>query len=84
MPLDSADPVKDYTAVRAELGQFEDGSLEQKPEIIVLTKSDTREKKEIRQIADKFRAIEKKVYVVSVLDDDSIKKLQDSLISLLR
>ena len=84
VPLDSADPVKDYTAVRAELGQFEDGSLEQKPEIIVLTKSDTREKKEIRQIADKFRAIEKKVYVVSVLDDDSIKKLQDSLISLLR
>jgi len=84
VPLDSEDPIGDYKTVRAELERFEEGILSQKPEFLVLTKSDTREKGEIDKMAAEFKKMEKQVYAVSVLDDTLVKKLQDSIISLLR
>src|SRR3989344_1778501 len=82
VPLDSEDPIGDYKTVRAELERFEEGILSQKPEFLVLTKSDTREKGEIDKMAAEFKKMEKQVYAVSVLDDTLVKKLQDSIISL--
>jgi len=46
---DSADPKKDYQTVRQELANYS-STLAKKPEIIVLTKTDTLEPKEITKI----------------------------------
>jgi GTP-binding protein len=79
--LESADPLADYRTVRRELDEFEGGVLAKKPEIIVLTKSDTREKPEIEEARALFKEIDKKVLTVSILDDASVKEFQDALIS---
>ncbi len=84
VPLDSADPMRDYQLVRAELDKFEGGVLADKPEIIVLTKSDTRESEEIRRISAEFAKRRHQVYTVTVLGDASVKDFGDSLILLLR
>lgn len=84
VPLDSEDPLNDYRTVRKELESWEQGSLADKHEIIVLTKSDTREPKQIKDISDAFIKLGKEVTVVSVLDDASIKAFGDKLVSVLR
>jgi GTP-binding protein len=73
--LESEHPFEDYETVRKELREFEDGGLINKPEMIVLTKSDTRESDYLKQISAQFKKINKDVVSVSVLDDKSIKQL---------
>jgi GTPase len=90
--LDSSDPVKDYEVVRGELARFEEGSLARKSEYIILTKSDTRDDKEIKEISDIFIKNSKNISErallgissVSILEDASIKELGDALIAALR
>jgi len=69
---DSADPLKDYQTIRQELANYS-SALAKKPEIIVLTKSDTLEPKEITKIQKTVKA----QIVTSIIDTDSIKKLND-------
>ncbi len=83
--LESDDPLNIYATVRTEIEQFEDGILKDKPEIIILTKSDTRDSKEIQCTKELFEKEGKKVTAtVSILDDDSIKALRDTIFSFLR
>ncbi len=82
--LESEDPEKDYQTVRKEISSFEGGILAEKPEIIVLTKSDTRDISEIEAIKEKMRALNPQIFSVTILEDGSLKSLQDSLISVLR
>jgi GTPase len=77
--LESEHPLEDYATIRRELEQFEGGVLAKKPEIIVLTKSDTRDAAEIQRIRGIFEAQKSKVVVVSVLDDESVKAFQELL-----
>ena len=81
--LDSVDPLADYKTVRAELEGFEEGILAEKQELLVLTKSDTRDISATKDINKLFKGV-KSIEVVSVIDDASIKKLQDKILSLLR
>ena len=69
---ESENPLKDYQTVRQELSNYS-SVLAKKPEIIVLTKTDTKTEKEIKQIAKKIRAD----VSTSIIDSDSIKKLND-------
>ncbi|MPM35409.1 GTPase Obg [bioreactor metagenome] len=69
---ESQDPLKDYQTVRQELSNYS-SVLAKKPEIVVLTKTDTKTEKEISQIAKKIRAD----VSTSIIDSDSIKKLND-------
>lgn len=69
---ESQDPLKDYQTVRQELSNYS-SVLAKKSEIIVLTKTDTKTEKEIKQIAKKIRADVQ----TSIIDSDSIKKLND-------
>src|SRR3989344_4342748 len=78
--LESADPMADYQTIRRELGRFEEGVLADRPEIILLTKSDTRNTKEIARVKKLFEKEGKRVIVVSVLDDTQVKNLQDTLV----
>ncbi len=82
--LESEDPMGDYQTIRRELDRFEDGALAKKPEIILLTKSDTRDSKEINKIKKLFEKEKKQVLMVSVLDDMQVKSLQDTLVATLR
>ena len=76
-------PFANYQKVREELDKFEGGVLAKKPEIVILTKSDTRDTKEIKDIIESFTAKGKKVTTVSILDEASLKVLSDTIIAAL-
>ena len=83
VPLDAADPLSDYDTVRKELAQFEHGVLAKKPELVILTKSDTRDIKDIQQISDSFAKRGLSPVVVSSIDDTSLKNLRDAIFAAL-
>lgn len=80
--LESETPLEDYKVVRGELEQFS-AELADKPEIIVLTKSDTREPAQIEAVRKQFKKAKKETLLVTVLDDESLKALRDHLSALL-
>jgi GTP-binding protein len=82
--LESDDPLSDYRRIQNELAQFENGLLSHKPELLVLTKSDTRDSLYIEDIKKAFAAEGKESVVVSTLDDEQVKTLRDTLIASLR
>ena len=69
---ESSDPLADYQTVRQELINYS-SVLAKKPEIIVLTKSDTLETSQVKKIQKQIGAD----MVTSIIDTDSIKKLND-------
>ncbi|MDO8548137.1 MAG: GTPase ObgE [bacterium] len=76
----SPDVFADYITVRKEIEHFEGGVLAGKPEIIVFTKSDTREQKDINALIERMRGEGKESHFVSVLDDTLVGKLRQALI----
>ena len=83
--------LKTYKEVRKELVQYDkklklgDEGLSKKEEIIILTKSDVAlDKKVITKKLTDFKKLSKNVFAVSLYDDVLVKKLQDSVIKLLR
>lgn len=69
---DSLDPKKDYQTVRQELENYS-SNLAKKPEIIVLTKFDTVDSKDVIKIKKLIKAD----LAVSIIDSNSIKQLND-------
>lgn len=84
LSLESEDPLKDYATVRAELDGFEGGVLAKKPEIIVFTKSDTSDIKDISKLIATMEAKGKQAYFVSVLDDTLVENLRQVFIKQLQ
>ncbi len=82
--LESDDPLRDYETVRAEISAYEDGILGKKTEIIVLTKSDTRDPEAIAAVRKDFEGKGLTVLEVTILDDASVKAFGERLVSLLR
>lgn len=82
--LENEDPMAVYKTVREELSRFDDGSLAAKPEIIVLTKSDTKTPEELERVAAYFNELGKEVITVTILDDASVKAFQDTIVRALR
>ncbi len=83
--------MKVYKEIRKELEKYDkslklgtDG-LSSKEEIIILTKTDVVEDPKViaKKVAD-FKKLDKKVFVLSLFDDASIKKLGDDLVKILR
>jgi GTP-binding protein len=73
LACDSLDPLGDYQKIRTELENYS-SVLVSKPEIIVLTKSDLLDdSKEIL----KLKKLIKADLITSIIDPDSIKKLND-------
>lgn len=75
------DPKEAYKTVRGELKQY-DASLLEKPEIILLTKTDLVDEKVLKT---KIKAFSKHKHVLSVstIDDASVKNLGDNLVQIL-
>lgn len=81
--LESDDPFGGYMQIRKELEHFEGGLLSKKPEIILLTKSDTRDADFIADIQAQFKKDGKETLVITVLDDEAVKRLRDRLVAAL-
>jgi len=77
--LESENPLEVYQAVRAELEKYGEG-LDQKEEIIILTKSDTVEPAIVTKVKKALGKLGREVYSVSVLDDALIKELRERII----
>ncbi len=84
--------VATYKTVRAELTQFGQ-TLDEKPEVIVLTKTDslggpTQDKKladaAIKKAKTAFKKLNPDILTVSILDDASVKELGDEIVKRLR
>lgn len=74
---------KEYEIIRKELEEF-DQKLAEKEEVVILTKSDVADEKEIKSRINYFNKIKKTVFAVTVLDDNSVKELKDNLVKILR
>ena len=79
--LESENPLDDYIGIRKELEQWNPALLE-RSEIVILTKSDTRDTLYSQQISDIFRQTfgeDKLVLTVSILEHELMQKLKREL-----
>lgn len=81
--LESDDPMRDYQTIRTELSSYSQ-ELGEKSEILILTKADTVSKERIAEVQKLFSGLGKKILVVSILDDEQVKSLRDTLVEALR
>ena len=78
LSLETANPIRDYQTIRKELGEYETALLE-KPEIILLTKSDLASKEKINQIKKDLRKFKKEIMTCSIYDDKSLRIFKEKL-----
>ena len=81
--LESDERMREYAVVRAELEAW-GPALSRKSELIILTKSDTRDAGEVAEALKEFRAAGKEAHAVSAMDDESLKSLSDAVVAALR
>jgi GTP-binding protein len=72
-------PLESYKTIRKEFEQY-NPELLKKPEIIILTKTDLIDKKEITKKVKIMQKLHETVIPVSIIDDESIKKLREVLL----
>lgn len=75
---DSSTLLKDYETIRKELGEF-DKKLLERPEIILVTKSDLVLEAEMKKIKSSLKKTKKEIIVCSIYDYDSLEKLKEKL-----
>ncbi len=78
LPASSENVVKDYQVVRKELEKYNPELIE-KPEIIIFTKTDLMDQKQVEQKITQLKKFRKKVIPVSIHDWDSLKGLEKTL-----
>ncbi len=75
---ESPTPVEDYDTIRTELGTYSK-TLLKKPEYLFLTKSDVVDAKELKTKLAALKKINTKAIAISIIDDESINKVQKIL-----
>ncbi len=81
--LESDSPLADYRTIQQEIESFEGGILATKPEMLILTKSDTRDTKQIKELVALFKKEGLEASAVSILDEASLKALRDRVFAAL-
>lgn len=81
--FEQANMMKAYETVRKELEKYE-GSIDQKEEIILLTKTDTVPQEVVEQTLKKFKKLSKPVFAVTLFDDTTVKDFSDELTRFLK
>lgn len=81
--LESENPKDDYEKIREELKKYGEG-LYEKDEIILLTKTDSVDKKRVGEIEKVFSKFKKPMFSISLYDDNSTKDFADELVKILR
>ncbi len=79
----SLDPLEAYKTIREELNKYNE-TLSEKPEIILLTKTDLVEPEVVEKYTKLFKKDHENVFTLSVIDDASVKNLSDELVKILR
>ena len=72
-------PLKTYEIVRDEFKSYNDGILLEKPEVIVLTKTDLVQNDVHDKTVSKLKKLGKQIYTVSIYNEESIKILGNVL-----
>jgi len=80
---ESNDPLRDYKIVRRELEIYNKDLLAKK-EYIFLSKADLFDKKEIEKKVNILKKIKKEVIPISIIDDESIKHVEEILRELIK
>lgn len=78
LSLESDNLLTDYLAIRRELGEYEKELLD-KPEMILLTKSDLKKTEEIEKIIKEFKVTGRKILTCSIYDDKSLDLIKTEL-----
>jgi GTP-binding protein len=78
--LESEDIVKDYKAIRNELKSYSK-ELAEKKEVILLTKTDLIDKKEMDKKVKKIAKLNPDILAVSIHDWDSLENLRKKIVS---
>ena len=81
--FENEDIINAYKTIRGELEKF-NLELVDKKEIIILTKFDLVNDKEKEEVKKEIKKINSNIIIVSVYDDDSLKKLSDYIIKTLK
>ncbi|MES2437211.1 MAG: GTPase ObgE [Patescibacteria group bacterium] len=81
--LENEDIIEIYTTVRKELEKFSK-DLADKPELIILTKTDTVDEKTLKAKIKEISKLNKNVLTVTAYDDAVVKSLKDDLVKILR
>lgn len=78
--LDSENPIEDYKIIRNEITEYGQG-LDEKEEIILLSKNDMIDSNDIDSIIKEFKeyAGHNRVYSITAYDEESIKSFKDTL-----
>lgn len=71
-----------YDTIKEELRKY-DTELAEKPEVIILTKTDLVEREELKNKIREAKTKNKEVLTVNVYDDEAIKKLSENMIHFL-
>lgn len=82
LSVEADDLRRSYEIVRRELQKY-DPALAEKPELLLLTKSDLSGEKTLQGQLAAARKLNRNAYAVSVYDDKSVKRLGDELAKLL-
>ena len=81
--LENEDVLEAYNTIRAELISYGE-TLPEKKEVVLLTKTDLVTPASLKKSLTKIKKVNKNVLTVSILDDESVKKLKDGLVKVLR
>lgn len=81
--LESDDIERDYKTIREELNKYSK-ELEEKEEVILLTKTDMIDEKALKEKEKIAKKLNKNVLSVTILDDGSIKKLSENITKILK
>jgi len=83
LPANSEDYKKDYDVIRSELEKY-DVNLAKKPEVLLITKIDTVDQEKIEEMVKYFKDMVQKIEVITILEDNLVKDLRDSLIKFIK
>ncbi len=75
---ESEDIKKDYETIREELKAY-NPKLMEKPEYLIITKSDMVTPTELKKLVTKAKKLNKEVFPLSVIDDDSLESIKKLL-----
>lgn len=82
--LESETPAEDYEQIRKELGAYSPELLD-KPEVVVLSKTDTVDATTVVKVRKEFESITKNpIIVVSILNDDELKQTSEFFMNFLK
>ncbi len=80
---DTVEPLVAYHTVRAELDAH-GGDLVGKPELVLITKSDTVTPERLSELKDLFSTVVAHVRTATVLEDSSVKETSDAIVQFIQ